>query len=314
MIIFTKKIMVLSLVIPLYNEEALIAAVFQRTTEALAKITADFEIICVNDGSADKTLDLLIDAHQKDSRFKVVELSRNFGHQAAYTAGLSLAKGEYIAMMDGDLQDPPELLAEMYQKLTNDDLDIVYGKRNKRKEKLPKRLLIKTFHQVFKSLSSINAPANVGNFSVMNRKALQAFLSLQEKNRYLPGLRYFIGFKQAYVSYNRPDREIGEAKMNFTRLARLAFDAIFSFSKLPIKLALVFGTFGLLFSLFGAGVVVYKKIIGVAITGWSSTMLTLFFFGSVQLFFLGILGEYIYRIYKETQNRPVYFIRNYYDS
>jgi dolichol-phosphate mannosyltransferase len=306
--------MVLSLVIPLYNEEDLIASVFQRTTEALAKITADFEIICVNDGSTDKTLSLLIDAHHKDSRFKVVELSRNFGHQAAYTAGLSVAKGEFIAMMDGDLQDPPELIAEMYQKITTDDLDIVYGKRNKRREKLPKRLLIKLFHRIFRYLSAINAPANVGNFSIMNRKALHAFLGLQEKNRYLPGLRYFIGFKQGSVSYDRPDREIGEAKMNFTRLACLAFDAIFSFSKLPIKLALVFGTFGLLFSLLGAGVVIYKKIIGVAITGWSSTMLTLFFFGSVQLFFLGILGEYIYRIYKETQNRPIYFIRNYYDS
>lgn len=304
----------ISLVIPLYNEESLVSVVFQRTISSISKITESFEIICVNDGSTDNTLQLLLEYHKIDTRFKVIELSRNFGHQAAYTAGLNLAKGEYIVMMDGDMQDPPEVIIDMYHKIVQEDLDIVYGKRNKREEAMPKRVLIKTFHLFFNFLSTINAPANVGNFSIMNRKALNAFLQLDEKNRYLPGLRYFIGFKQGFVNYNRPDRESGEAKMNFTRLLKLAFDAIFSFSKLPIKLALIFGIIGLLFSFTGASIVIYKKIIGEAITGWTSTMLSLFFFGSVQLFFLGILGEYIYRIYKEVQNRPVYFIRNYYDS
>jgi dolichol-phosphate mannosyltransferase len=202
----------------------------------------------------------------------------------------------------------------MYTKLKSTDSDVVFGLRKERKEKILKRLSIKSFHYIFKYLSNIKAPANVGNFSVMNRKALDAFLKLDEKNRYLPGLRYFIGFKQSSVIYDRPDREIGEAKMSFRRLVSLAFDAIFSFSKIPLKLAFIFGAVGLTLSITGTVVVIIKKIIGDAVTGWTSSMLSIYFFGSIQLLFLGILGEYIYRIYKETQNRPIYIIREYHDK
>ena len=302
-----------SLIIPVYNEEKLVEYLYKETSDALAKFTQDYEIICVNDGSNDNTLELLLELHKKYKKFKVLNLSRNFGHQAAYTAGLTFAKGEYIAMMDGDLQDPPYLIKEMYEKMITEKLDIVYGCRESRNEGFLKRFLIKRFHKIFRSISNIHAPENVGNFSLMNRKALDAFLRLNEKNRYLPGLRYFIGFEQGFITYNRPDRTIGEAKMNFRKLFRLAMDALFSFSKLPIKLCLILGVLGITFSLIGGGVVLVKKILGDAITGWSSTMLSIYFLGSVQLLFLGIIGEYIHRIFIESQNRPIYIVKDFYE-
>jgi len=305
--------MLLSLVIPLYNEELIVAQLFERTINVMKLITNDFEIICVNDGSSDSTLEKLLFCHQQDSRFKVIDLSRNFGHQAAYTAGLTMAKGNYIAMLDGDLQDPPEVITEMYKKITTEKYDIIYGKRTSRNEGTIRKFTTSIFHLAFKKLGNINDPSDVGNFSLFNRKALNAFLQLTEKNRYLPGLRYFIGFNQGFVEYDRPNRKIGKTKMSFFKLLTLGFDAIFSFSKLPLRFSLIFGLFGISLSLFGAAIVIYKKLIGDAITGWSSTMLSIFFLGSVQLFFLGILGEYVFRIFKETMNRPVYIIKDYYE-
>src|SRR5215203_4880212 len=203
----------ISLIIPFYNEEKLIDELFGRVRSSLLNISDDFEVILVDDGSSDGSLENLVLCHKKDARFKVLSLSRNFGHQAAYTAGLNYAKGEYIAMMDGDLQDPPELLKQMYETIINMDVDIVHGKRIERNEKVSKRLSIKIFHFIFKRLSRLENIKQVGNFSLMSRKALKAFLSLNEKNRYLPGLRAFIGFKQRFVEYSRPDRMVGEAKM-----------------------------------------------------------------------------------------------------
>jgi polyisoprenyl-phosphate glycosyltransferase len=302
-----------SLVIPVYNEEKIIPSLIEESVKGLESFTGDFEIICVDDGSRDRTLEMLLQEKAKDARVKVLMLSRNFGHQAAYTAGLSFAKGDYIAMMDGDLQDPPALLKDMYSKLVNEDFDVVFGYRKERREAPIKKLLIKSFHQIFTRLSNINAPANVGNFSVMNRKALTAFLALQEKNRYLPGLRFFIGFKQGFVEYDRPDRTIGDAKMNFTKLLKLGLDAIFSFSKIPIRLCLIVGITGISFTLIGVLIVVIKKITGVAITGWSSILLSIYFLGSVQLLFLGVIGEYVHRIFVETQNRPIFIVKNYFE-
>ncbi len=227
---FLVTLLMISLVIPIYNEEELIETLFERVIKSLQAITEDFEVVCVNDGSTDGSLAKMVECHHRDNRFKVLVLSRNFGHQAAYTAGLSYAKGDYIAMMDGDLQDPPELLKQMYWKLVLENHDVIYGRRLKRNETWLKRQLIRSFHNVFRNLSNIEQADNVGNFSIMNRKALQALLSMGEKNRYLPGIRFFIGFKQGFVDYERPDREIGQAKMSFKKLFTLAFDAIFSFS------------------------------------------------------------------------------------
>ena len=302
----------ISVIVPLYNEHEIIPVLNQHIIASLETITEDYEIIYVNDGSTDNSMNQLLNCRNKNNKVKILDLSRNFGHQAAFSAGLNYSQGDFTVMMDGDMQDPPEVIPEMYAKIISSNADIVYAKRSNRNENFTKKLFISLFHSVFSKISK-NNQGDTGNFCLLNRKALDAFLGLNEKNRYLPGLRYFIGFKQEYVSYNRPDRTKGKAKMSFIKLLRLAFDAIFSFSKIPIRISLIIGTIGIFVSLIGGGVVVYKKIIGDAITGWTSTMLSIYFLGSVQLFFLGILGEYIFRIYKETQNRPVYIVKNYFN-
>ena len=301
----------ISLVIPIYNEEVLVEQLFHRTTQALSRITENFEVICVDDGSQDSSLEKLMAYHRAEPRFKVLVLSRNFGHQAAYTAGLTYAKGDYVVMMDGDLQDPPELIAEMYHKLVAESYDIIHGRRVERQERFGKQILIRLFHYAFKSFSRLEEAANVGNFSLMNRKALDAFLSMREKNRYLPGLRFFIGFKQGFVNYSRPDRLAGHAKMSFRKLASLAVSAIFSFSNLPVKLCLYTGLLGMVI-FFAAGVyTIIDKILGTALPGWSSIVLSIYFLGSVQLVFMGIIGEYLFMVYREVQNRPIFIVKDF---
>lgn len=302
-----------SLVIPVYNEESLIEELVSRSVKAVEAFTANYEILIINDGSTDDTLLKLVEARSRFPRLKIIDLSRNFGHQAAYTAGLELALGNYVAMMDGDLQDPPELLAEMYHKLKNDRLDIVSGKRKGRKSK---RLLLTTnlFHAIFKKVSGLEEIENSGNFSIMNRAAVNAMLQMKESIRYLPGLRSFIGFHHGYVEYIRDDRKEGKPKMSFGKLIVLGSDAIFSFSKFPIKVCLVLGTVGT-FIFFVAGLYALSaKVFGFALIGWSSTVLSIYFLGSIQLIFLGVVGEYVYRIYKESQNRPIYIVRKFYDA
>lgn len=304
---------VLSVVVPVFNEEGLIDALLSRCLAALAEITPAFELICVDDGSRDQTLARLLAWRQRDARLKVLVLSRNFGHQSAYTAGLHAARGQYVAMMDGDLQDPPELLPAMYHLLATGQHDIAYGHRTDRAEDWGRRVLIKAFHGIFSSFSRLQEADNVGNFSMLSRRALTAFLSLHEKNRYLPGLRSFIGFRQVAVPYARQARHDGTLpKMSYKRLFALALDALFAFSNLPIKVCLYSGLLGMLVFL-GAGIyVVASKLLGIAPFGWSSLGLSIYFVGSIQLLFLGILGEYVFRIYRENQNRPLYFVQEYY--
>ena len=248
----------ISVVVPLFNEEANVSTLISRLSDSLSSINAETEIICIDDGSKDNTLINLIKLQESNSRLKIIQLSRNFGHQAAYLAGLKESTANYTVMIDGDLQDPPELIPELYNKIKDSDIDIVYGKRTKRKEGLFKKILILLFHKIFSNLTSIKAPANVGNFSILNRSSLDALLTLPEKNIYLPGLRFYIGFKQDFVEYDRGDRDKGDS-LSLSRLFKLAFDAIFSFSKIPIKISLIIGIIGILLSLTGSGVVIYKK-------------------------------------------------------
>jgi len=301
----------ISLVIPVYNEEQLIDRLLDRACQALGSIADDFEIICIDDGSTDASLEKLISYRQQEKRVKIVVLSKNFGHQAAYTAGLTYAKGGYIAMIDADLQDPPELLTNMYEKLVRENLDVVYGKRTVRQERWLKRLSIRLFHKAFRHVIQVKDADNVGNFSLFTRRVLHALLALPEKNRYLPGLRFFVGFKQDYIEYERPDRVGGPSKMSTFELIRLALDAFFSFSDLPIKICLYTGLAGILIFCTGFVYTLVSKFIGIAPFGWSSTIFSIYFLGSVQLVFLGILGEYIHRIYKEIQNRPIFIVREF---
>jgi glycosyltransferase involved in cell wall biosynthesis len=303
----------LSVIIPLYNEETMIQSLHQRVEASLQLLSKPYEIIYVNDGSKDATLSILLGLRSKNKNIKIVSLSRNFGHQAAYTAGLHYAKGNTVIMMDGDLQDPPELIPEMYSKAEKDELDVVYGSRSDRRESWFRKLAFGLFHILFKKVSRFPIEGNAGNFCLMNRAALEAFLSLTEKNRYLPGIRAFIGFRQGSVSYVRESRGNGSTKMPVTRLFKLAIDALFSFSSLPIRICVVLGLLGIMASLAGGSVVVIKKINGEAILGWTSVMLSIYFLGSVQLFFLGVIGEYIHRIFVESQNRPLYIVNKFYE-
>jgi len=302
-----------SLIIPVYNEEGLIEELAARSVKSVESFTTNYEILFINDGSTDSTLKKLIEIRKQFTRIKIVDLSRNFGHQAAYTAGLEMALGNYVAMMDGDLQDPPELLVEMYHKIKDEGFDIVSGKRKGRKGGRFK-LTTNLFHAFFKKVAGMDGMENTGNFSMMNRAAVNAMLQMKETIRYLPGLRLFIGFKQGYVEYVRQDRQEGTPKMTLGKLILLGADAIFSFSKFPIKVCLYLGTIGTIV-FFCAGIyALIDKIFGFAIIGWSSTVLSIYFLGSIQLIFLGVVGEYVYRIYKESQNRPIYLVKKFYDA
>jgi dolichol-phosphate mannosyltransferase len=304
----------LSLVIPIFNEDDLIDELVRRTIASLDSFISDYEVILVDDGSTDHSLDLILKWHRENSKIKVLSLSKNFGHQAAYTAGLEHAKGDIVAMMDGDLQDPPELLSQMYQLITAEDYDIVSGKKIRRKGKNGRILYAILFHLFFRKIGEIKNMENSGNYSMMKREAVDALLMMREKVRYLPGLRTFIGFKQGYIEFVREDRFSGDPKMSLRSLFVLAADAIFSFSRFPIRFCLILGTIGALLFMSAGIYVLIAKVYGFALPGWSSTLLSIYFLGSVQLIFMGVLGEYIYRGYKESQNRPIYFVKKFYDG
>jgi glycosyltransferase involved in cell wall biosynthesis len=236
----------ISLVVPIYNEAPLIDELLSRSVAALTRIDEPFEIIIVDDGSEDDSLQQLLKHHQQDKRIKVIELSRNFGHQAAFTAGLKRSTGSYTVMMDGDLQDAPELIKDMYEKMRSGEYDIVNGYRKTRAEKGVRGLLFKIFHKLFAIIIGEKDVENIGNFSMLNRNALEALKQLKEKTRYLPGLRTYVGFRQGFLDYDREGRKGGKPKMRFKHLMSLAADAIFSFSRLPIKICFYLGLVGVI--------------------------------------------------------------------
>jgi dolichol-phosphate mannosyltransferase len=303
-----------SLVIPIFNEEKLIDELVKRTISSIESFIKDYEVIFVDDGSTDQSVTAILSWREKNNRIKLLSLSKNFGHQAAFTAGLEYARGDIVTMMDGDLQDPPELLAEMYRKINSEDYDIISARRSGRKGSNSRNLYTSLFHSIFKNIGDIRNMDNYGNYSMMRRIAVDALLSMKEKVRYLPGLRTYIGFKHGDVEFVRKDRQSGKSKMTMKRLFILASDAIFSFSRFPVRFCLILGTLGTLVFMSAGIYVLVAKATGIAVPGWSSILLSIYFLGSVQLVFLGILGEYIFRNYKESQNRPVYFVRKFYDD
>jgi polyisoprenyl-phosphate glycosyltransferase len=304
----------ISVIIPLFNEEQLVENLLSELQENLKHTKEIFEIVCIDDGSTDTTLQKLIRLHEHHKEVKIISLSRNFGLQAALTAGINFVKGDYIVIMDGDFQDPPELVPVLYEKMRATGADIVSAVREDRSEKLVKKLYINIFHRIFDNLTGGQQVSQTGNFCIINKKAHHAMMQFTERNRYIPGIRNFIGFRHEFILYDRPDRRSGEAKMDYRKLFMLAANAIYSFSKWPIIVCLYLGLFGVLIFL---GAIIYtfaSKFLGLAPIGWSSMFLTISFFGSVQLTFLGLIGEYVYRIFKEVQNRPIYFIQNIYDE
>ena len=303
----------ISVVIPFLNEEKLVVRLLTELKKNLEQIGESFEIVCVDDGSTDSTLQKLIKFKEKNQSLKIVALSRNFGLQAALTAGIDHAKGDYLIVMDGDFQDPPELVPVLFDKIRATGADIVSAIREDRGEKFTKRIYINIFHRIFDKLTGGQQVSQTGNFCILNKKAHKAMLQFSERNRYIPGIRNFIGFKHEFILYDRPDRPEGEAKMSRRKLFLLAADAVYSFSKWPIIICLYLGLLGVLIFFAAILYTFASKFLGLAPIGWSSMFLTISFFGSVQLTFLGLIGEYVYRIFKEVQARPIYFIQNIYE-
>jgi dolichol-phosphate mannosyltransferase len=292
--------MKISVVIPVYNEEEIIPVLYERVSSAMIKWIDDFEIICVNDGSKDRTIDLLIDCHRKDPRWKVVSLSRNFGHQAAFLAGLTHASGDLIAMIDGDLQDPPELLENFKNKIL-DGYDVVFGVRKKRKEIVWKKLAYKIYYRFLKKVSQVPIPLDSGDFSMITRNVLNEILASKEHSLFIRGIRSWVGFQQFGYEYERDKRYGGEPKYTLKKLFQLAYNGVFSFSTFP--LALIYSAYAI-----GMKILYPEKII----QGFTTLAIAIFIFSGVQLIALGMIGEYVLRIYDETRNRPIFIVKEKY--
>lgn len=303
----------ISLVIPIFNEEELIEALHQEVSRVMTAAGHPWEVVYVNDGSSDFSLDSLLALQKSDAGVSVVELSRNWGHQAALTAGLSVAKGDAVIMMDGDFQDPPQAILQMIDAWKN-GAQVVIAERRRRKEYGLRRLFFPAFYKVLGYLSDFPIPLNAGIFGLLDRQAVDAINSLSETNRYLPGLRAWVGFRITVIYYERAARAGGEPKQNFWRLLKYALDAVFSFSYKPLRLSLCLGVLTASFALLYGVVLLLCRLYGVGlfglpvVTGYTSTILSILFLGGVQLFCVGLLGEYIGRIYDEVKRRPLFFI------
>ena len=302
----------LSVVIPMYYEEEVSDCCYERVSDVLQKIEDyDYEIIFVNDGSKDKTLELLRNMAEKDEHVKVVSFSRNFGHQAAVTAGLKFVTGDAIVIMDADLQDPPEIIPEMI-KLWEDGSEVIYGKRKTRPgESVFKLLTAKMFYDFLNSMSEVDIPKNTGDFRLVDRKVVDVVNSLPEHNKFLRGLFSWVGFEQKEFLYDRQKREFGETKYPLKKMIKLAKDGIISFSSKPLKLV---GGVGVLSILLSFCILLYSICSFIfkwnnLTAGWTSIMVSITFFAGVQLFALWIMSEYVSRIYDESKGRPEYIIK-----
>lgn len=297
-----------SVVIPIFNEEEIIQELWQRLSKVFKQLDGYSEVIFINDGSFDTSLEILTKLSLENPEVKVISLSRNFGHQCSLSAGINHAQGEAVILMDGDLQDAPEAIITFIDKWKQ-GYAVVYAIRQKRKEKLLKRLAFKLFYRILNVLSGINFPLNAGIFSLMDRKVVIALRSMPERNKYITGLRAYAGFKQVGVFVERGPRYRGEPRVTVIKLFKLAFDGIFSFSTIPLKLATFLGLASSICS-FVVGLVglYFKFILGRELLDWAYGLTTTFFLGGIQLLTLGILGEYIGRIYDEVKQRPYYII------
>ena len=299
----------ISIVVPMYNEEAVFHTLFRVLEETLSKLDVTYEVICVDDGSRDKTRELLLAKTQQDPRVKAVLLSRNFGKEAAMTAAIDYATGDAVIPIDADLQDPPELIGQMIEKW-REGFDVVYAKRVSRMSDTPmKRNTAGLFYRIFNMLSEIPIPENVGDYRLMDRRVVDAIKRLPEKDRFMKGLFCWPGFNNTSIEFERPERLEGETKFNYWKLWNFALNGITSFSSFPVRLGVYLGLIvSAVAFIYGVVIMVKTLFTGVDVPGYASLMIVVLFMGGIQLFFLGLLGEYIGRIYKEVKNRPIYMV------
>ncbi len=299
----------ISILVPMYNEEAVFNSFFSEIEPILEKLEEEYEIICVDDGSKDATAELITQKCKSDSRVKGLFLSRNFGKEAAMTAALDHAQGDAVIPIDADLQDPPELIPKMIEQWLKGS-HVVYAKRVSRDSDTPiKRSTAGLFYKIFNYLSEMPIPENVGDYRLMDRRVVEEVKRLPEKERFMKGLFCWPGFSNSTIEYERQLRSEGETKFNYWKLWNFALDGITSFSSAPIRLGLYLGILvsGFAF-LYGVGIMLKTLFTGIDVPGYASLMVVVLFLGGIQLFFLGLLGEYIGRIYKEIKNRPIYII------
>ena len=298
-----------SIIIPIFNEEAIVPELCRRLKGVIDALSGTVEVIFIDDGSADRTADTLRELHAADSRIKLVSLSRNFGHQAAITAGLDEASGSAVILMDGDLQDPPEMIPEMIAKW-KEGYHVVYTVKRSRKEGALKRLAFAAFYKIMHMFSSVSIPMEAGHFSLMDRRVVDVLRGMHERNRYISGMRAWAGFRQTGIPFDREARFAGEPKMTLKRLMNLALDGLISFSHAPLRLAIYLGAIVAAGSFLGALYVIYEKLFtDKAILGWASTIVAVTFIGGMILLTLGVIGEYVGRIYDEGKQRPIYVIK-----
>lgn len=303
----------ISVVAPVYNEASNLNLFYQRTKTVLESIGNPFEIILINDGSTDNSLDIMIELHKKDKRVKVIDLSRNFGKEIALTSGLDFSCGDVVIPIDSDLQDPPEVIPELYKKWL-EGFDVVYATRKKRKgESFTKKWTASIFYKIINVFTSFKIPENTGDFRLLDRKVVEALKTLKEYHRFMKGLFSWVGFKQTGIYYERDPRYKGKTKWNYWKLFNFAVEGITSFSYTPLKFATFLGVIIALFSFLYAIFIVIKTIIlGIDTPGYASTIVVILFLGGVQLFTIGLIGEYIGRIYNESKQRTLYFTREIY--
>ena len=299
--------------IPVYNERDTLPELYARLGAVLDDLDGESEVLFVDDCSFDGSRELLLDLQRRDPRCKVIRLARNFGHQVAITAGLDFALGDAVVVMDADLQDPPEVVPELVARW-REGFEVVYAVREQREgEGWLKRTTAAWFYRVQRRLASVEMPVDVGDFRLVDRKALDAFRGMRERSRYVRGMFSWIGFKQTGVSYRRPERFAGEPKYSFRRSLRLAVDGIVSFSNAPLRLALIWGfVFSFASFVVGIGAIVAKLAGAFVVPGWASIVVVVSFLGGIQLMLMGMMGLYIGRIYEEVKARPLYVVREAY--
>lgn len=310
----------ISVVIPIYNEGELIHRLHREVSDVMNGTGRSWQVIYVNDGSRDNSLELLRSKHEADPQHVVVvDLSRNWGHQAALTSGLSVARGDAIVMMDGDLQDPPTVIVDMLAQW-DQGWQVVVAQRRSRAEGGFRSFMFPLFYKMLGFLSDYPIPLNAGIFGLLDRKPLDSILNLTETNRYLPGLRSWVGYRTTVVYYDRADRAEGEPKQTFWKLLKYGLDAIFSFSYKPLRLTLIVGLISASFLVMFATILVVCRLADIGlfgqpvVFGYTSTLISILFLGSAQLIGIGILGEYIGRIYDEVKRRPLFIIDRIYQT
>lgn len=303
----------LSVVAPMLNESAGLAEFYRRTSTALLAIGLPFEVICVDDGSRDETARMLREICQRDPRFRAVILSRNFGKEIAMSAGLEHARGEWVVPIDADLQDPPEMIAAMLQR-AQEGYDVVYARRQDRRgESFWKTSTAGAFYNLIRRLTDVDIPENTGDFRLMHRRVVDALLLLGERRRFMKGLFSWVGFRQVGLPYVRDPRHAGSSKWNYWRLWNFALDGITSFSSLPLRIWSYIGAALATLSFAYAGFLIIRVLaMGIDIPGYASLMVVVLFIGGIQLITLGVIGEYLGRVFEEVKSRPLYLVREKY--